>query len=120
MLPDIGACVHDALSDCVVTFGDAMSIFRTDAETAAAANPQVLLKLCKDFTLQAQKRDESAELVVTDSTVESVFVHVAALGCSELQKRVDTLPAASGEVEKTCCCFTVLPVLASPQLRSKA
>jgi len=101
MLPDIGACVHDALSDCVVTFGDAMSIFRTDAETAAAANPQVLLKLCKDFTLQAQKRDESAELVVTDSTVESVFVHVAALGCSELQKRVDTLPAAAVEVEKT-------------------
>ena len=101
MLPDIGACVHDALSDCVVTFGDAMSIFRTDAETAAAANPQVLLKLCKDFALQAQKRNESAELVVTDSTVESVFVHVAALGCSELQKRVDTLPAASVEVEKT-------------------
>jgi hypothetical protein len=95
MLPDIGPSVHDALSDCVVTFGDAMSIFRTDAETAAAANPQVLLKLCKDFKLQAQKRNESAELVITDSTVESVFVHVAALGCSELQARVDTLPAAA-------------------------
>ena len=64
MLSDIGPSVHDALSDCVVTFGDAMSIFRTDAETAAAANPQVLLKLCKDFALQDQKRNESGQAII--------------------------------------------------------
>jgi hypothetical protein len=27
MLPDIGACVHDAPSDCKVLLGDAMRVF---------------------------------------------------------------------------------------------
>jgi hypothetical protein len=61
----------------------------------------VLLKLCRDFTLQVQKHHEGSELAVTDSTVESVLVHVAALGSSLLQVQVDNLPAAAVELEKT-------------------
>jgi hypothetical protein len=101
MLPEIGASVHDAPSDCKVLLGDAMSIFRTEAEQSAAASPQLLLKLCRDFTLQAQKRHEGSELAVTDSTVDSSLVHVAALSSSLLQVQVDTLPAAAVEIEKT-------------------
>ena len=76
-------------------------IFRTDAEHAAAASPQLLRRLCRDFTLQEQKHHESSELAVTGSTVESVLVHVAALGSSVLQVQVDKLPAADVELEKT-------------------
>ncbi len=101
MLPEIGASVHDAPSDCKVLLGDAMSIFRTEAEQSSAASTQLLLKLCRDFTLQAQKRHEGSELAVTDSTVDSVLVHVAALSSSLLQVQVDTLPAAAVEIEKT-------------------
>jgi tetratricopeptide (TPR) repeat protein len=84
----------------MIKFGDAMSIFGSDA-AAPTADSHKLLKLCKDFTLQSQKHHEQPELEITDATVESVLVHVAALGCSVLQARVDALPAAAVEVEET-------------------
>ena len=87
----------------MIKFGDAMSIFGSDA-AAPTADPHKLLKLCKDFTLQSQKHHEQPELEITDATVESVLVHVAALGCSVLQARVDALPAAAVEVEVSRDC----------------
>jgi hypothetical protein len=100
MLPEIGSCFNDAPCGCMIKFGDAMSIFGSDA-AAHTADPHKLLKLCKDFTLQSQKHHEGPALEITDASIESVLVHVAALGCSVLQARVDALPAAAVEVEET-------------------
>jgi hypothetical protein len=101
MLPAVCPSFHDTQSECVIIFGDAMNIFRSDTENSTAANPQLLLKLCRDFKLKTQKHHKGSELIVTHSTVESVFVHVAALGCSVLQNFVDKLPAATAQVEKS-------------------
>ena len=84
----------------MIKFGDGMSVFGSDA-AVPTADPHKLLKLCKDFTLQPQKHHERPELEMTDASVESVLVHVAALGCSVLQARVDAVPAAAVEVEAT-------------------
>jgi hypothetical protein len=101
MLPLLNSSkVQDAPCSCMIKFGDAMSIFGSDA-AAPTADPHKLLKLCKDFTLQPQKHHERPELDVPDECVESVLVHVAALGCSELQARVDALPAAVVELVGT-------------------
>ena len=100
MLPEIGSCFNDAPCGCMIKFGDAMSMFGSDA-AAPTADPHKLLKLCKDFTLQSQKHHEGPELELTDASIESVLVHVAALGCSVLQARVDSQPAVAIEVEET-------------------
>ena len=100
MLSEIGSSFNDAPCDCMIKFGDGMSIFGSDA-AVPTADPHKLLKLCKDFTLQSQKHHERPELDITDASIESVLVHVAALGCSVLQVRVDALPEAAVEVEQT-------------------
>jgi tetratricopeptide (TPR) repeat protein len=100
MLPEIGKCFNDAPCGCMIKFGDAMNMFGSDA-AAHTADPHELLKLCRDFTLQSQKYHEIPELIITDASIESVLVHVAALGCSVLQARVDALPATAVKVEKT-------------------
>ena len=84
----------------MIKFGDAMSIFGSDA-AAPTADPHKLLKLCKDFALKTQKEGDGAKLDITDSSVECVLVHVAALGCSVLQARVDSQPAVAVTIEET-------------------
>jgi tetratricopeptide (TPR) repeat protein len=84
----------------MIKFGDSMNIFGTDA-ALPTADPHKLLKLCKDFALRAQKEGEAGKLDVTDSSVECVLVHVAALGCSVLQARVESEPAVAVEIEAT-------------------
>jgi len=100
MLPEIGDSFHSAPCGCMIKFGDAMSIFGSDA-AKPTDNPHKLLKLCKDFTLQSQKQHERSELEIPDDCVESVLVYVAALGGSVLQARIDALPAAAVELERT-------------------
>jgi len=100
MLPEMGTSFHDAPCDCMIKFGDAMSIFGSDA-AAPTADPHKILKLCKDFMLSTQKCHDLSNLEILDDTVESVLAHVAILGCSLLQSRVDALPAAAVEVKTT-------------------
>jgi hypothetical protein len=100
MLPTLDNSFNDAPCGCMIKFGDAMSIFGSDA-AAPTADPHKLLKLCKDFALKTQKHHGGSSLVMADECVECVLVHVAALGCSELQRRVDAVPAAAVEVVQT-------------------
>ena len=97
MLPE---SFNDAPCSCMIKFGDAMSIFGSDA-AAPTADPHKLLKLCKDFALKTQKEGDGAKLDITDSSVECVLVHVAALGCSELQALVDLELPVTVEIEKS-------------------
>ena len=57
MLPELNASFNDAPCSCMIKFGDAMSIFGSDA-AAPTADPHKLLKLCKDFTLKGEKDRE--------------------------------------------------------------
>jgi tetratricopeptide (TPR) repeat protein len=100
MLPLLNSSFNDAPCGCTIKFGDAMNIFGSDA-VALTDDQHKLLKLCREFTLQPQKHHERPELDITDECVESVLVHVIALGCSELQARVDALPAAAVKLERT-------------------
>jgi hypothetical protein len=100
MLPEVNASVSDAPCSCMIKFGDSMSIFGSDA-ASPTADPHKLLKLCKDFTLKGEKYRGDVNLDVSDRNVESVLVHVAALGCVELQAQVDAMPAVAVEVQHT-------------------
>jgi hypothetical protein len=99
MLPELNESYNDAPCGCMIKFGDAMSIFGNAA--ARTADPHKLLKMCKDFVLKTQRDSAGGNLDVTDSSVECVFVHVAALGCSTLQPRVHTEPAVAIEIDCT-------------------
>ena len=54
----------------------------------------------KSVTLKTQKEGDAAKLEVTDSSVECVLVHVAALGCSVLQA-FHSQPAVAVKIEET-------------------
>ncbi len=97
MLPEN---LNDAPCSCMIKFGDAMSIFGSDASVSTAETHK-LLKISKDFALRTQKDGNGGELNLTDSSVECVLVHVAALGCSELQALVDSELPVAVEIEKS-------------------
>jgi tetratricopeptide (TPR) repeat protein len=84
----------------MIKFGDAMSVFGNDS-AAPSADPHMLLKLCKDFTLLSQKYHSRSELDFSDDNAGSVLVHVAALGCQANQAFVHSLPVVAVNVEVT-------------------
>jgi serine/threonine protein kinase/tetratricopeptide (TPR) repeat protein len=85
MLPVASGSFSDSPCSCMIEFGDAMSL--------------ELLQLCKEHTLKSQKHHNRPELNISDKSLESVLVHVAALGCRVLQAYVDAQPEAGLEVE---------------------
>lgn len=99
-MPLVGSQFHDAPCSCMIKFGDTMSVFGNDS-ASPAADPHMLLKLCKDFTLLTQKYHSRSELDISDDNLESVLVHVAALGCQANQAFVNSLPAVAVNVEVT-------------------
>ena len=100
MLPELRSVFSDAPCSCMIRFGDAMRVFGSDA-AAPTADGHKLVKLIKEFILKSERDRCETTLDTTSSNVESVLVHVAALGCSVLQARVDLIGAAAVEVEQT-------------------
>jgi hypothetical protein len=74
MLPELSSSFNDAPCNCMIRFGDTMSVFGSDA-AAPTSDPHKLLKLCKDFVLKTQRESGGENLDVTDSSVDCVFVH---------------------------------------------
>jgi hypothetical protein len=82
----------------MIKFGAVMDFLGVEAAAPSGA-PHELLKLCKDSTLQSLKLSDKPNLDIADDALESILVHVAALGCSVLQADVDARPAAVLDVE---------------------
>jgi hypothetical protein len=98
MLPSASGLCNDSPCSCMIKFGVVMDFLGVDAHAPSGA-PHELLRLCKECTLQSLKLSDKTELDIADDALESVLVHIAALGCSALQAEVDAQPAAALDVE---------------------